>query len=446
MSGLSITRPRETPGSIRGRSTSCRPSRARSSRTPTASSSACSSGCSTTREPLARGISRGRFQPRLHRGRPGDLQDGEALAGCAAAERPRRGRRGALQGHPDDQDHGAAVELHLADRREGDPPRPLQADQGRLLHRGDTAAFGLPRQPVHHRGGTGLRQGAGPGGGDAGRAGGPACRGRGEGRRRRARARHPLRQPRPAALPAVRLRDVQGRARDRLAELRRGPVPGRPPRRAHGDLRPHGLGLGAVHQRVEGSDRRLRRDPQRDQARAAGVRAAARRVPAPARAGQERVPPAQHLRAVHRGGRRGLRPAEGRQAGQGQAQDPAPEDRREADRRRQDRRDPGQRRRRPGRAAPFDHRHPRRARRRGAGVSATSDRQCRCAEIDEARPERTTPPPARRKGERRRAVRSTKGQGQGPRRVGEEAPARGRQRPGRQPRPAPATAAKRKKR
>ena len=67
------------------------------------------------------------------------------------------------------------------------------------------------------------------------------------------------------------------------------------------------LGLGAVHQRVQGSDRRLRRDPQGDQARAAGMRAPARHVPAPARAGQERVPPAQHLRALHRGGRRGLR-------------------------------------------------------------------------------------------------------------------------------------------
>ena len=37
-------------------------------------------------------------------------------------------------------------------------------------------------------------------------------------------------------------------------------------------------------------------------------------VPPAARAGQERVPPAQHLRALHRGGRRGLRPAQGRQA------------------------------------------------------------------------------------------------------------------------------------
>ena len=192
----------------------------------------------------------------------------------------------------------------------------------------------------------------------------------GEDRRGRQRAgpRHPLRQPRPAALPAVGLRDLQGRARDRLAQLRRGPVARRAPRRPHGDLRPHGLGLGAVHERVQGSDRRLRRDPQGDQARAAGMRAPARHVPPAARAGQERVPPAQHLRALHRGGRRGLRPAEGRQARQGEAQGPAPEDRAQADRRHPHRRDPGPRGR-AGRPAPLDHRHARRARGRRAGAA-----------------------------------------------------------------------------
>ena len=112
----------------------------------------------------------------------GDLQDGEALAERAAAQHPRRGRRGALQGDPGDQDHGAADELHLAHRREGDPPRPVQADQGRVLHGGDAAARGVPRQPVRDRGRPGLRQGAGPGGGDAGRARGPARRGRGAAR------------------------------------------------------------------------------------------------------------------------------------------------------------------------------------------------------------------------------------------------------------------------
>ena len=103
----------------------------------------------------------------------------EAVAGRAAAQHSRRGRRGALQGDPDDQDHGAAVELHLAHRREGDPPRPVQADQGRVLHGGDPAAVGVPRQPVHHRGGAGLRQGPRAGGRRRGGAGGPARRGRG---------------------------------------------------------------------------------------------------------------------------------------------------------------------------------------------------------------------------------------------------------------------------
>ena len=281
-------------------------------------------------EPLAGGLPRRRLQPRVHRSRRGDLQDGEALAGRAAAQRSRRGRRGALQGDPDDQDHGAAVELHLAHRREGDPPRPLQADQGRVLHRGD---------PARRRSTAATRSSS--------RRAWPTARAR---TRRRAAA---------AEAPAVPLAEGEEREATTTSwrassatptacrcstssrpaprsrpcwrprgELRRGPVPRRAAGRAHGDLRPHGLGLGAVHQRVQGSDRRLRRDPQGDQARAAGVRPPARRVPAPARAGQERVPPAQHLRAVHRGGRRGLRPAEGRQAAEGEAQGPAPEDRR----------------------------------------------------------------------------------------------------------------------
>ena len=95
----------------------------------------------------------------------GDLPDGEALAERAGSQRARGGRRGALPGDPVDQDHGAAVERHLADRREGDPPRALHADQGRVLHGGDAAARRLPRQPVRHRGGARLRPGAGPGGG-----------------------------------------------------------------------------------------------------------------------------------------------------------------------------------------------------------------------------------------------------------------------------------------
>ena len=289
----------------------------------------------------------------------------------------------------------------------------------------------VTRPPSVYRGNpfiieAGLAFGKGPdqAAADAGSARGAARRGRAARGRQRAGARHPLRQPRAAALPAVGVRDVQGRARDRLAELRRGPVPGRAAGRAHGDLRPHGLGLGAVHQRVQGSDRRLRRDPQGDQARAAGVRAPARRVPAAARAGQERVPPAQHLRAVHRGGRRGLRAAEGRQAAEGEAQGPAAEDRREAHRRRQDRRDPGQGQR-PGGPAALDHRHARRARGRGAGAAGRRAEQRRAREAPETEAPRRARqgqgralgegaqrrrPRARRRARRAKA-RSAKGQG-----------------------------------
>jgi DNA topoisomerase-6 subunit B len=196
---------------------------------------------------------------------------------------------------------------------------------------------------------------AGRGYGHPGGAGGAAGRGRAARERRRAGPRHPVRQPRAAALPAVGVRDVQGGAGDRVEELRHRAVARRAAGRSHGDLRPHGLGVGAVHQRVQGSHRdydEIRKDIKlalQECGRRLG------RVPAPARAGQERVPAAQHLRALHRGGCRGLRPAQGRQAGQGQAQGPAPEDRRQAHGRRQDRRDPRPRHR-PGGAAALDHR------------------------------------------------------------------------------------------
>ena len=320
-------------------------------------------------EPLAGRLPRERLQPRVRRPRPGDLRDGQALAERQAAQRPRRGRRGPLQDDPDDQDHGAAVELPVADRREGDPPRPLQADQGRVLHRGHSPDRRVPGESLRDRGRARVREGAGPG--DAGGRGarGAAGRRRGPRGRQRARPRHPLRESRPSPLSAVGLRDVQGGAGDGLAELRHRAVARRAPRRPDGGLRPHGLGLGAVHERVQGSDRRLRRDPEGDQARAPGVRAPARRVPPPPRAGQGRVPAPQHLRALHRGGRRGVRPAERRAPAEAAAQGPAPEDRREADGRHADRRDPGSRQRARG-PPPLHHRHRRGPGGRGAGAAA----------------------------------------------------------------------------
>ena len=125
-------------------------------------------------EPLAGRLPGERLQPRVLRPRPGDLRDGQALAERQAAQRPRRGRRGPLQDDPDDQDHGAALELPVAHRREGDPPRPLQADQGRVLHRGHPPDGGVPRQPLRDRGGPRVREGAGSG--SAGRRDARRCR------------------------------------------------------------------------------------------------------------------------------------------------------------------------------------------------------------------------------------------------------------------------------
>ena len=70
-----------------------------------------------------------------------------------------------------------------------------------------------------------------------------------------------------------------------------------------GAARPHRLGLGAVHQRVEGGGGPLPGDHQGDPARGAGVRPQARHLH-PQEQGR-RLPgaAAQHLRALHRGGR-----------------------------------------------------------------------------------------------------------------------------------------------
>ena len=157
-------------------------------------------------------------------------------------------------------------------------------DQGaRLLHRHrDPAAQGLPRQPLPGGGGPGLRRQL------AGRQAGRAL---------------PLRQPRAAALPARRLRHHRGDREDRLAQLPAQPAQGLAPGRPHGAARAHRLGVGALHQRVEGGGGPLPGDHPGDPAGRAGVRpqagrphpqAAARRLPGPA---------PLHLRALHpRGG------------------------------------------------------------------------------------------------------------------------------------------------
>ena len=72
----------------------------------------------------------------------------------------------------------------------------------------------------------------------------------------------------------------------------------------------------------------------------AGVRPAAGSLFATAGTGRGRVSPAQHLRALHRGSGRRLQPAERRQTRQRKTQRTAAEDRDQAHRRQEDRRDP----------------------------------------------------------------------------------------------------------
>ena len=94
---------------------------------------------------------------------------------------------------------------------------------------------------------------------------------------------------------------------DRLAQLPAQPAQGLAAGRAHGAARAHRLGLGAVHQRVEGGGGPLPGDHPGDPARRPGVRPQAGR-PHPQEAARRLPGPAPlHLRALHRGG--GRRPS-----------------------------------------------------------------------------------------------------------------------------------------
>ena len=152
-------------------------------------------------------------------------------------------------------------------RRAAQPPsgasRPRRAarggrreDQGpQLLHRhGDAAAQGVPRQPVPGGGRPGLRR--------------ELARGQDD------RA-LPLRQPRAAALPARRLRHHRGHRAHGLAELPAEPAQGLAAGGPDGPARPHRVGVGALHQRVQGGGGPLPGHHQGDPARGPGVRAQA---------------------------------------------------------------------------------------------------------------------------------------------------------------------------
>ena len=314
-------RRRATRGSTRGRSTSCRPSRGRSSRIPTASSSACCCGCCTTRGATRwRAFLAGDFS----RVSPAVAQEICKTAKLSPDARPRN-----VHG----EDAEALYKAIQATKIMAPPSNCISPiGEKAILHglykqiKGEFYTA-VTRPPAVYRGNpfvieAGLAFGKGPD--QAASAPDAPAAPLAEGEEReddgelarviRYANRVPLLYQQSACATFKAVLETAWRNYGVAA------VAGRAARRAHGGLRPHGLGLGAVHQRVEGSDRRLRRDPEGDQARAPGVRAAARRVPAAARAGQERVPPAQHLRALHRGGRRGVRAAQGRQAVEGQAQ------------------------------------------------------------------------------------------------------------------------------
>ena len=300
----------------RARSTSCRRRRRRSSRIPTASSSACCSRCCRTR--------RATRSPASWRATSAASPPPSAEEICKTAKLSPTPSRANVHG-----EEAEALYKAIQTTKIMAPPTNCLSPIGEKailpgLYKQIKGEFytAVTRPPAVYRGNpfvieAGLAFGKGPDQAAptaADSAAVPLAEGEDRRGRRRARARDPLRQPRAAALPAVGLRDLQGGARDRLAELRHDPVARRAPRRADGDLRPHGLGVGAVHQRVQGSDRRLRRDPEGDPL---ALQECGRRLGVflrRARAGQERVPAPQHLRALHRGGRRGLQPPEGRQA------------------------------------------------------------------------------------------------------------------------------------
>ena len=217
----------------------------------------------------ARDRERGRVRGREHPARP-RLRGHEAGAKGRGGQGRQggEGRAGGRAGGPRRAARGG--------RREDQGPQLLHCD-------GHSAAQGLPRQPVPGRGGPRLRRQL------AARQDDRAV---------------PLRQPRAAAVPARRLRRHRGDRAHRLAQLPAEPAQGVAAGGADGAARPHRLGLGAVHQRVEGGRRPLPGHHQGDPARGAGVRQEARHLHPQAQGRRLPGAAAQHLRALHRGGGR----------------------------------------------------------------------------------------------------------------------------------------------
>ena len=237
-------------------------------------------------EDPAGGVLQGRVLPGRAAGGEGDLREGRPHRPDLDPPGRSRRRGASLQRHPGRADHGAADRLPRPDRDQGDARRTAQGGEGGVLRGQQPARRGLSRQSVPDRGRDRLRRAA---------------------RRRRPRSRDPVRESSPAPLPAVRVLLLQGGRRDRLEELRPPAGPRGASDRPHRGDDPHGEHLGAVHQRVEGGDRRLRRDPQGDEAGTQGVRPQAGDLPSSPPADATRVGEAARVRPLHRGDLDGLR-------------------------------------------------------------------------------------------------------------------------------------------
>ena len=227
----------------------------------------------------ARDRERGRVRGREH---PARSRFGRHEAGAQGQDRR---RQAGCEGRAGGRASGARRAAR-GGRRENQGPQLLYCDS-------HPAAEGLPRQPVPGGGGARLR--------------------RQLARRQDDRA-VPLRQPRAAAVPARRLRRDRGHRAHRLAQLPAEPAQGLASRGTDGAARPHRLGLGAVHQRVQGGGGPLPGHHQGDPARGAGVRPQARQLHPQAQGRGLPGAAAQHLRALHRGGRRRDREDHGQEA------------------------------------------------------------------------------------------------------------------------------------
>ena len=183
---------------------------------------------------------------------------GRARSARPPGSGPRRGRapsavhrtaEALFQRHPQGQDHGAADQLpRRRSARSCSSTGLQQAGRGRLLHRGHAAARGLPRQPVPDRGRAGLRR--------------RRCRPTDLVDLCRFANRVPLLYQQSACAIT---RGGPDRPTGGATALQQsaGALPAGP--MVH--RRAHRLGLGAVHLRDQGGDRRLPGDRQGDPAR-----------------------------------------------------------------------------------------------------------------------------------------------------------------------------------